>query len=184
MKEEASIDENLHEESKIKKAFLEPEVAAYPSSISRVLESDLIVIGPGDLYTSIIPLFLVNGMKEALKATHAKIVYVVNLMTKSGQTFRYSASNHVQDIEKYMGRPLDAIIMHNGTIDKNIIDWYASHNEHKVIDDMQSDKRVLRADIADNTIVESDKADKISAYARSILRHHSDRLASAVMTLL
>ena len=57
LKEEASIDENLHEESKIKKAFLEPEVAAYPSSISRVLESDLIVIGPGDLYTSIIPLF-------------------------------------------------------------------------------------------------------------------------------
>ena len=184
LKEEASIDENLHEESKIKNAFLEPEVSAYPSAISRILESDLIVIGPGDLYTSIIPLFLVKGMKEALQNTKAKLVYVVNLMTKSGQTFRYTAHDHINDIEKYIGRPLDSIIMHNGIIDKNIIDWYASHNEHKVADDMQSDVRVLRVDIADNTIVESDKADKISAYARSILRHHSERLANAVMTLL
>jgi len=184
VKEEASIDENFHEESRIKKAFLEPQVSAYPSAIKRVLDSDMIVIGPGDLYTSIVPLFLVDGMKEALQTTKAKLVYVVNLMTKSGQTSHYLAQDHVDDIEKYIGRPLDNIIMHNGEIDEHIVQWYTSHNEQKVKDDMINDRRVVRVDIADNTAVSADKADKIAAYARSILRHDSSKLANVIMSLL
>lgn len=184
VKGEASIDENLHEKSRIKKAFLEPAVAAYPSAIFRVLESDMIVIGPGDLYTSIIPLFLVNGMKEALQSTKAKLVYVVNLMTKSGQTFHYSAAEHIKDVELYIGRPLDSIIMHNGPIDKHIVEWYTSHNEQRVLDDMAEDTRVLRVDIVDNIFIKANKADKIAESARSILRHDSTRLANAIITLL
>ncbi len=183
IKGEGSIDENLHEESKIKRAFLDPSVSAYPASIQQVLESDVIVIGPGDLYTSVIPLFLVGGMREVLQQTKAKLVYVVNLMTKSGQTVRYGAQDHVTDIENYVGRKMDTIIMHKGPIDEHIVQWYTSHHEQRVQDDLGEDVRVVRADVADNTPVESNKADKIAAFARSILRHDSIRLASAIMQL-
>ncbi len=184
VKGEADIDSDLHEQITIKKAFLEPPVAAYPQALQRVSESDVIVIGPGDLYTSIIPLFLVNGMKEALQKTKAKLVYVVNLMTKSGQTNNYSARDHVRDIETYLGRKVDTIIMHKGELNGAIVEWYETHNEQPVQDDLKNDSRVVRVNIADNTPVEHDSADKISSYARSILRHDSTRLANAVMKLL
>jgi len=184
IKGEGSIDENRFEKSRIKTAFLEPSVSAYPSALERVLDSDMIVIGPGDLYTTIIPLFLVNGMQEALQKTKAKLVYVVNLMTKSGQTVNYSARDHLTDIEKYIGRPVDSIIIHKGIIDEHIVEWYVSHNEQRVVDDLGSDTRVIHADIADNTPVLHNKADKIASYARSVLRHDGNRLAKAVVQLL
>ena len=184
VKGEADIDSNLHRQTGIKRAFLEPTVPAYPQALQRVSESDLIIIGPGDLYTSIIPLFLVDGMKEALQNAKAKIVYVVNLMTKSGQTNNYSANDHVVDIEKYLGRKVDMIIMHKGELNEEIVHWYETHNEQEVKDDLVEDPRVIRANIADNRPIEQNAADKISAYARSILRHDSIRLANTVMKLL
>ena len=184
VKGEADIDSNIYKQSTIKKAFLEPSVAAYPQAIQRIMKSDMIIIGPGDLYTSIIPLFLVDGISEALQTTKAKLVYVVNLMTKAGQTNNYTAKDHVTDIEHYLGRSIDAIVMHKGTLNESIVNWYESHHEHTVKDDLGKDRRIVRADIADNTPVEQSSADKISSYARSILRHDSTRLANTVMTLL
>jgi len=181
---EADIDSNLHEQINIKRAFLDPSVPAYPQSLSRIEESDVIVIGPGDLYTSIIPLFLVEGIKEALQQTKAKIIYVVNLMTKSGQTNSYTAKNHVRDIEQYLGRKIDVIVMHKGSLNESIVEWYESHHEHIVEDDLGEDTRVVRANIADNTPVIQNSADKISSYARSILRHESARLAKTLIELL
>lgn len=184
VKGEADIDSNLHQQNTIKQAFLEPSVPAYPQALQRILESDVIVIGPGDLYTSIIPLFLVDGMKDAFQSTKAKIVYVVNLMTKSGQTNNYTAKDHVRDIERYMGRQVDSIIMHKGELNEEIVNWYESHNEHTVADNLADDNRVLYSNIADNMPVAHNSADKISSYARSILRHDSTRLANTIMTLL
>ena len=184
LKGEGSIDENKFEKSRIKTAFLEPSVSAYPSAIERILDSDMIVIGPGDLYTSIIPLFLVDGVREALKTTRAKLVYVVNLMTKSGQTNNYTAKDHVHDIEQYLGKQIDTIIIHKGSLSESIVEWYESHHEHPVQDDLADDSRVVRSNVADNTPVEQNTADKISSYARSILRHDSIRLAKAVIQLL
>lgn len=184
LKGEGSIDENKFEKSRIKTAFLEPSVSAYPSAIERILDSDMIVIGPGDLYTSIIPLFLVDGVREALQTTKAKLVYVVNLMTKSGQTNNYTAKDHVHDIEQYLGKQIDTIIIHKGSLSESIVEWYESHHEHPVQDDLADDSRVVRSNVADNTPVEQNTADKISSYARSILRHDSIRLAKTVIQLL
>jgi len=184
VKGEADIDSDLHEQSVIKRAFLEPNAPAYPHATERIMESDMIIIGPGDLYTSIIPLFLVDGVRDALQKTKAKIVYVVNLMTKSGQTNHYAATDHVRDIEAFLGRSIDRIVMHKGALNETIVNWYVTHNENTVVDDLGDDVRVVRADIADNTPVVHNSADKISSHARSILRHESMRLAKTVMELL
>jgi len=181
LKEEAHIDNNLQEDSKIVRAFLEPVVPGYPAALERIQQSDAIVIGPGDLYTSIIPLFLVEGMCEAIQKSKAQIVFVVNLMTKSGQTNDYTAKAHVADIEHYLGRAVDRIIIHSGSVDSHIVEWYTAHHEKPVKDDLGVDPRVIRADIADNTPVAINAADKIGSYARSILRHDSVKLASVII---
>lgn len=178
---EGNIDENTSEKSRIKKAFLEPSVSANKNAVDRILESDMIVIGPGDLYTSIIPLLLVDEITEALKKIHGKLVYVVNLMTKSGQTNGYQVSDHINDLERYIGRKLDFILVHNGKIEHSIVEWYVSHHEQQVTDDIGSDSRVIRLELADNTIVAAHKSD---ALARSILRHDSKKLADALVHLI
>ena len=76
------------------------------------------------------------------------------------------------------------IIMHKGELNEEIVHWYETHNEQEVKDDLVEDPRVIRANIADNRPIEQNAADKISAYARSILRHDSIRLANTVMKLL
>ena len=180
VKGEGNIDENTLEKSRIKKAFLEPHVPANASAVERILHSDMVVIGPGDLYTSIIPLFLVDGIAEALQNTSAKLVYVVNLMTKSGQTATYTAFDHVRDLERYIGRKLDYILVHDGKIEPSIVEWYSSHNEKRVQDDTGEEKRVIRLDLADNTAVLASKSDVLT---RSILRHDSNKLADALIKL-
>lgn len=180
LKGEGYIDENLMEHSRIKRAFLEPEVHAHTTAINRILNSDVVVIGPGDLYTSIIPVLLPRGMQQAIQDTKAKLVYVVNLMTKSGQTVDYSASDHVADLERYTGRKMDFIVVHNGPIEDQILNWYENHHEHPVKDDFDTDPRVIRALVADNTTIEKSKGDKLS---RSILRHDSNKLAAVINNL-
>jgi len=95
---------------KIKKVFLEPEVNAYQPSLDAIIEADLIIIGPGDLYSSIIPCFLMKGMKEAFSKTKAKKIMVCNTMTKHGETDNFSVLDFANETEKYIGCPLDFII--------------------------------------------------------------------------
>lgn len=180
LKGEGHIDENQMEQSRIKRAFLEPEVEAHSTAIARIMDSDMIVIGPGDLYTSIIPVLLPQGIQKAIQNTKAKLVYVVNLMTKSGQTVNYTARNHVEDLERYTGRKIDVIISHEGPIEERILDWYEDHHEHPVKDDLGSDTRVIRTSVADNTTVTKSKGD---ALTRSILRHDSNKLAAVINKL-
>lgn len=180
LKGEGHIDENQMEQSRIKKAFLDPEVDAHSAAVDRILSSDIVVIGPGDLYTSIIPVLLPRGVQKAIQETKAKLVYIVNLMTKSGQTVNYTASDHVKDLENYTGRKMDVIVAHNGPIEERILDWYEDHHEHPVVDDLGSDSRVVRAFVADNTTVEKNKGDVLT---RSILRHDSNKLAAVIKEL-
>lgn len=88
--------------SKIKKIWLEPKVKANPRVLKAIAEADLIVIGPGDLYTSLIPNLLVEGVGKALSTTKAKVLYVVNCMTKFGETNGFTASMFAQTVAEYL----------------------------------------------------------------------------------
>jgi len=105
IKGETNIDIPKHNpELKIKKIWLEPAAKINPEAKKAIKEADLVVIGPGDLYTSIIPNLLVRGVKEIIKKSSAKKLYVVNIMTKYGETHGFSASDFVLEIEKYLGK--------------------------------------------------------------------------------
>lgn len=113
VKGEANIDIPKHDgRLKIKKVWLEPKTPINPAAKKAILSADAIILGPGDLYTSLIPNLLVRGVKESLRQARGKKIYFVNLMTKFGETHGFRASDFVSSIEKYLGKGvLDYVII-------------------------------------------------------------------------
>lgn len=176
---EGNIDENNHEESRIKDVYLEPHVTCNPNALDRIHTSDVVIMGPGDLYTSILPVFVTDGLKNAIKKRNPLVIYIMNMMTKAGQTFQYTAKDHIDDISHYLGKEPDVVLMNNGPIDKDIVDWYESHNEHMVTNDLDSTfhGRSVTGDFVDRTQITKSSADTLT---RSILRHDSVKLAESL----
>lgn len=98
---------------KIKELKLTKKVKSYPKALEAVEDANLITIGPGDLYSSLLPCFLSQEMARALKKTKAKKVFICNLMTKFGETQDFSVKDFTEEIEKYIGSPLDFVIYNN-----------------------------------------------------------------------
>ena len=178
---EGFIDENHSEKTGIKTAYLEPKGNPNPKAIKSIEESDYIVIGPGDLYTSIIPVLLVNDIKEAMKKSKAKIIYIMNLMTKSGQTTNYKASDHVRDLVKYLGVEPDFVLINNGPITSEVLTSYERYNEVKVVNDLNKNGyQIIEKDLVDVKKVEKNSADILY---RSILRHDSEKVAEVLINI-
>lgn len=105
IKGETNIDIPKHDgRLKIVEVFLEPKAEPNKNAVEAIRGADLIVVGPGDLYTSVIPNLIVPGIAEAIRTSKGKKVYVVNIMTKLGETTGFSAADFLRTIEKYLGR--------------------------------------------------------------------------------
>jgi uncharacterized cofD-like protein len=108
---EINIDIPKHNgKLKIKKVFLKPKAKAYPKTLEAIKKANLIVIGPGDLYSSLAQILLVEGVGRAIKGSKAKTIYISNLMTKYGETNNFTVSDFVNELEKYLKSNLDYVI--------------------------------------------------------------------------
>lgn len=172
IKGETNIDIPKHNpELKIKKIFLEPNARVNKRAVEKIALSDLIIIGPGDLYTSIIPNLIVSGIPQAIKNSGAKKAYVVNLMTKSGETNNFTADNFVASVEQYLG--------------KNIIDY-------AIINNKQPSGRRLRIYSQENsrfvepTVSFSQPIPILGDFLREkgFLRHDPQKLGKIIMSLI
>ena len=175
LKGEGKIDDNKATNKTIVKAFLSKKVAPNLKAIAAVEKSDFIIIGPGDLYTSLIPPLLVNEVPQKIKTAKAKIIFIVNLMTKKGQTTNFSAYDHFKIITQYLNRPPDLVLINKGKIPENILKWYKEHGEKVVINDINQNFRgvIIEKDLIDKRTFQKDKADILE---RSILRHNPKKL--------
>jgi len=101
---------------KVERVDIEPpDAAAYSESVQAILDAEIVVIGPGSLYTSILPNLLVKGIAEALRATSAYKVYICNVATQPGETEGYSVAEHVLALEKHIGRGMfQGVLANNG----------------------------------------------------------------------
>lgn len=110
---ESNIDIPSHDANlRIKKIWLEPAVVLNANARKELLAANAIILGPGDLYTSLIPNLLVKGMREVLGKTKAKVVYFTNVMTKFGETNNFRASDFVETLLKYLGpKTLDFVFI-------------------------------------------------------------------------
>lgn len=159
-------------ETKIKKIWLKPEAHIYKDSAEAIRQADLIVISPGDLYGSILPNFLVKGVKESIQDSKAKIVYVCNLVTKQG-THEFKASNFVKEIESYLGKKVDYIICNTKKPTQKIVDKYKEEDSYFVEPDLEGENI-----IKDDLLEELEINDLITA------RHNPDKTARLIMNLL
>lgn len=103
---------------KIRKVYMSPQEAEpLPETVDTIMAADLLVFGPGSLYTSILPTILVPAIREAVLACKAKKVYIGNLTTQAGETYRYTASEHVQALYDHAGEAfLDAVLLNGADI--------------------------------------------------------------------
>ncbi|MDP2926589.1 MAG: uridine diphosphate-N-acetylglucosamine-binding protein YvcK [bacterium] len=114
---ETNIDKPKHNgRLKIKRVFLRPPVKAYKPALKAIKEADLIVIGPGDLYSSLAQILLAKGISETIKKSKAKTVYICNLATKYGETNDFSVQKFSDEIEKYLGQKLDYVVYNNNFV--------------------------------------------------------------------
>jgi len=175
------IDEPKHDgKLKIVKLYLEPPSKAYPEAVKAILDADIVVLGPGDLYTSLISGLVVRGISEALNTTKAKVIYVLNLMTRYGQTSGFTAKNHIEVLEEYIGKNcLDYVLINSGSIPQGALKKYEEANEFKVDDDLGGDYfKIIRSDILSRREIKKIPGDSLK---RSFIRHDSDKLAKAIM---
>lgn len=182
--EEHVIDEPPHDgKMKITSVTLKPEAQVNPDAVAAILKADLVILGPGDLYTSLIPNLLVPGIPEALAKTKAKIVYVLNLMTKYGQTYNFTAKDHLAALERYVGSSIDFVLVNSAAIPKSVLSFYAKYNELPVTDDLgkTTSYNVVHAKLASRALFEKDKSDTLM---RSLIRHDSARLGEALIAIL
>jgi uncharacterized cofD-like protein len=176
---ESAIDvpQDSHREQ-IKDLFLVPHshnaLKAYPPAIEAIENADLIFIGPGDLYTSIIASFIIPGIKEALQKAKAELIYILNIMTKFGETHHFRATDFVDRIEQYLERSVDGVICNTARPGPRLLDKYASEKAEFVgVDDTdvwRGDRRIYAADLLDP--------------ANDIIRHDSTKLARLIQEII
>ena len=138
-------EHNITEANKtIKKVYYKNEPEITPEAIKAIKKADLVILSVGSLYTSIIPNIIPKEMKEALKHSKAKIMYVCNIMTQPGETDKYKVSDHVNKLNEYLDeRKIDVVIANKGKIEPNIITKYSSlEQKDPVILDKQNLKGV------------------------------------------
>ncbi|SES18102.1 YvcK family protein [Psychrobacillus sp. OK032] len=139
---------------KIEKVFISPsDVKPLPETINTIREADIIAIGPGSLYTSILPNLLVQGIKEAIICSKAKKVYICNLMTQAGETSDYTAFDHVNALVDHVGENfLDAVLISNEEIPENVQYLYKQEKASPVKIDIEEletlNLKVVKKDIS------------------------------------
>lgn len=158
---------------KIKKVYLEPKAKAYPPVLKAIAEANAITIGPGDLYSSSVPCVLMEGMAEALCKTKAKKIFVVNAMTKNGETNDYSVMDFAKEVEKYMGCALDYVIYNAEIPDKKRVEEYKKE-ESSVIEPVKIDSGLDSKKFIDAKILAKDGA----------IVYDSEKLVKTIMSLM
>ncbi len=180
---EEKIDTSYTKRPRIDYMYVAPEAILNPQAKEVIQNADFIILGPGDLYTSIIPNLLIDDFASVVSDAKAKKIYIVNLMTKLGQTDDFAASDHIYEIEKYLGSGfLDYVILNTKSPNAEVLSWYQkSDNVVKVEDDLDdkhvTDAKIIRVDVLGESVFSQGMADRIK---RSLIRHDPKKLANAL----
>ncbi len=160
---------------RIRRIYLEPEeVEAYDAAVLAIENADLICMGPGSVYTSVVPNLLVGGIAEALFDSEAKRVYICNVMTQAGESDQFTASEHVMAIHSNLDRKLfDHVMVNTGTPSQVLLEKYRDQGQHVVEPDIDRIKAMGYKVIGGNFMSETD-----------VVRHDPMKVAARLMSLV
>ena len=167
-----------NQREKIRDVFLVPHhsdsISVYPPVIDEIRSAHSIIIGPGDLFTSIIPSLIVPGVKEALQKTRAQLLYVINIMTKFGETHQFSGRDFVVKLEESIERKLDGIVYNTVKPDEDLLARYRDQKAQFVqvdnSDGWWEERRLYAADLLETS--------------GGIVRHHPGKLAEIIRSIV
>ncbi|GMK48798.1 gluconeogenesis factor [Paenibacillus glycanilyticus] len=160
---------------KIKRVFVEPDnVEPLPEAIEAIEQADAILIGPGSLYTSIIPNLLVPKLAKAIVESTAVKLFVCNVMTQPGETDGYSVSDHLKAVQEHIGHKLfDYVLVNDGEISPEVAEKYAEMGSTQVELDIDEINRLGYEIISDRLVL-----------YRTFLRHDAERLSHHIYKLV
>lgn len=130
---ESTIDLRGYDPPPIKRVYLDRDVKPNAQAIEAIHNADVIVLGPGDIYTSIVPNLLVNGIVDAIHASHARTIYVCNLMTKHGETDGFTPIDFLREINAYLGVSVDVVLINNDPVPIDVQQVYSTVKAKPVV---------------------------------------------------
>ncbi len=171
---ETNIDIPKHDGSiSIKRVFLKPEVSANPEAVKAIKNADIVILGPGDLYTSILPNLIVKDIVEAINKTKGKVIYIVNIMTKYGETYGFKANDFVRVIQEHLGKTvIDYVIINTEVPTGAILERYEKDKEEPVLYDRENFKNGVK--VITGEFLRKGK----------FLRHNPQKLAKALALII
>lgn len=184
LKSEPEIARSYAKTKKISKIYLaDKNTLANKDAIDAILEADLVVIGPGGLYTSVLVNLLPKGMTEAIKKTKAKKVYVANVATQQGVTDNLDLYDHVQEIVKYLGKDvLDYVLINNKKPPKKIIERYQKAGANYLSVDEEGIKKIENSFNTKVVLGDIISRKYVSEYSKpGYIRHNPKKLSEVLM---
>jgi len=172
------------QDSGVKKVFYKNDVKLNKRAREAMLKAYYIILGPGNYYCSIIPNLIVDGFKDTILRSKAKIILPINLTNKQEHTKNWKVSDYIKGIETYIGKKVDIILVNNEPPSKEQIEHYRLQEGAGVLvkDDL-NDPRIIRESLLSHLFVTYSKADKLQN-ARSFIRHDGDKLADCVRKII
>ena len=177
VEEKSKIPEVVYEKiTKINRVYISPSNARVaPGVLEAIQEADCIIIGPGSLYTNVIPSLLVNGVSKTIKESKALKLYISNIMTEPGQTDNYSLSEHIDTIIAHAGREImDYCICDTGEVVPEYVKKYNKEGSELVEYDKEKVKKTgIKLIARDLSCIEDEK-----------IRHDSDKIARTIIEIV
>ena len=154
-KGETNIDMAIYEGKKISDLYLDPQIDANPSVLEVIEEADILCIGPGSFYTSVLPNFLPKGVKDKITSSKSEIIFICNLLTEGYGMKNLTVQDIVRNVEDvYIGRPISKIVVNSAIPITRLTDYaqerkypiYCDPDPRIVLDDLWLDSNLARHD--------------------------------------
>ncbi|NQT53573.1 uridine diphosphate-N-acetylglucosamine-binding protein YvcK [bacterium] len=183
-KVEGEVDVREPGKPPIRSLYLTPaDIAPNDEALREIRQADLVVIGPGSLYTSVVANLLVPGIPAAIAESKAKKIYVCNIVTQPGQTDGYAVSDHVAAVERCLGEGvLDAVLVNSNVPSDDLLDRY--HDEGADLVRFDDEIGNHRVQIILDDLVEDIDHKLILWEKQDLLRHDPDKVAALIWNLL
>lgn len=167
---ETSVDLGVHEGLKVDKLFLYPTIEASPQAIAAIEQADLLCVGPGSFYTSVLSNFLPSGIQESIMTSKAPIIFIANLVTEGDGMRDLTLPDIVATVEHYVGRHIHAVLVNGSLPSEAVLATYADERKLPILGEEEIGEfhyQTIRADL----------------WTHTIARHDTQRLAGLVSGL-